>query len=82
MPEAIRNQTIGDFIAHRTRLSFHCDGPCVGLREVDLHVLGAAVALTRVAYPATGEFSDPEVLLQVCEVDLGAQARSGSASPA
>ena len=44
MPETIRQRTIGDFIARRTRLLFTCAG-CGETREIDLHKLGAALGM-------------------------------------
>lgn len=44
MPRSIRHRTIGDFIAHRTQLSFTCGG-CGKTRMIDLRVLGEAIGM-------------------------------------
>lgn len=44
MPQSIRHRTIGDFIEHRTRLSFTCGG-CGELREIDLQKLGERLGM-------------------------------------
>jgi hypothetical protein len=62
MPQAIPadpHSTIGDFIAHRTRLSFYC-GVCETTREIDLHVLGKRLGFDHdLYYPEQRKYAKP-----------------------